>query len=223
MGRQELERVCLDLREGRASMGEFFEAIEKDLQRMAAALFTRWVLPPCVSSDDVRQQMALSILEERRDLDWVPNTRNKKGQLISILTHVLYHAHVAGKRWLHSQRGAKRRSGKAMSRFPIAFSALYDGDDDGGIEQFEQTINGTQDDDAGARAVLLKVYDTLPNEQAIAWAVYVQEGDEGRAMQRIDASLGLATTCRVSTPEETRGLVKAVVKKGREIARRLEA
>lgn len=218
MGRRGLEQALLGLREGSVSLGVFFREAETDLRRMAEALHKRWVLPPSVAAEDLFQQMCLSICEERRDLEWIPGTRTKKGALIPIVTHVLYHAHVAAKRWLHGQRGAKRRSGKALSRFPICMSALIDGDDDT-LAEVELVIDGTQDEEHAARRVLLEVYDELPLPQAVAWAVYVKEGDEEQAARRIDASPGLGSTCCASTIEEARVVVKRAVREGREIAR----
>jgi hypothetical protein len=129
---------------------------------------------------------------------------------------------VAGKRWLHGQRGAKRRSGKEMSRFPICMTALLDADDDE-LALVEQVVEASQDEEHSVRRVLLEVYDELPLEQAVAWAVFVKEGDEELAARRIDASAGLGSTCCVSTIEEARQVVKRAVKEGREIARSMTA
>lgn len=216
MGRRGLEQVLLALRAGHVSLDRFFREADADLRRMADALFKRWPLPPGVGPEDLYQQMCLGICEERRDLKWDP----MRG--IPLLTHVLYHAHVFAKRWLHGQRGAKRRSGKEMGRFPICMSALGDGQDDA-LEEVQQVVNGTQDEDCDARRVLLDVYDALPLPSAVAWAVYVQEGDTEQAARRIDASSGLASTCRVSTVDEARVVVKKAIKKGREIARSMNA
>ncbi len=222
MGRRGLEQVLLALRAGEVSRERFFREADADLRRMAEALYKRWVLPPGVAAEDLYQQMCLSICEERRDQDWNPEMRNKRGQLIPIITHVMYHAHVAGKRWLHKQRGAKRRSGKEMSRFPICMTALIDGDADE-LALVEQVVEASQEEEHGVRRVLLEVYDELPLEQAVAWAVFVQAGDEELAARRIDASAGLGSTCCVSTIEEARQVVKRAVKEGREIARSMTA
>lgn len=216
-----MEQVCLDLREGRASLDVFFRALGADLKRMADALHARWVLPPSVGAEDVYQQMVLSILEDRRDLDWIPGTRNKRGQLISILTHVLWHAHVAGKRWIHAQRGAKRRSGKARSEFPICISALIDEDDD--LADFDMAGHVGTEAVAEGKDAALKVYDKLPTHQAVAWAVYVKEGDENRAARRISASTGLGVACHVGNEDEAREAVKQVVKTGRAMTRAMMA
>lgn len=221
MGRRELEQVCLDLREGRASLAVFFQVIGADLMRMAEALHARWVLPPSVGPDDVFQQMALSMLEERRDLTWIPGMRNKKGQLIPIFGHVLWHAHVAGKRWIHAQRGAKRRSGKARSEFPICISALIDEDDD--LADFDMAGHVGTEAVAEGKDAALKIYEQLPACQAVAWAVYVKEGDEDRAARRISASTGLGVACHVGSENEAREAVKQVVKQGRAMARAMMA
>lgn len=218
MGRHGLEQVLSALRKGEVSLDRFFREAHADLRRMSDALYKRWPLPPGVSAEDLYQQMCLSIIDERRDLEWEPGRTNKKGRLITLLTHVLYHAHVAAKRWLHGQRGAKRRSGKELGRFPICMSALGDGTDES-YDEIEQVVDATQDEEHAARRVLLEVYDKLPLEQSVAWAVYVREGDEEQAARRIDASSGLGTTCRISTVEEARLLVKRAVKQGRKIAR----
>jgi hypothetical protein len=222
MGRRGLEQVLLALRAGEVSLDRFFREADGDLRRMAEALYKRWVLPPDVAPEDLYQQMSLSICEERRDQDWDPARVNKKGQAIPIVTHVLYHAHVAAKRWLHGQRGAKRRSGKEMSRFPICMSALCDTDDDE-FSLVEQVVNATQEEEHEARRVCLEVYDVLPLTQAVAWAVYVKEGDEEQAARRIGASAGLGSTCCVSTVDEARVIVKQAVKEGRAVARGMTA
>lgn len=222
MGRKSLEAALLSLREGSMPLGEFFRVVDGDLRRMAAALHGRWVLPPGVEPLDVFQEMSIYMLSRRPDLSWMPGTLNKRGQPISISTFVLYHLHVAGKRWINATRQAKRRSGKAMGRFPICMTALIDTDDEDYLE-IEQAVEATQDVEVEASVIGLEVFDELPVPVAITWAVYVQEGDVYRAAKRITASVGLASTCHVSTIEEATSAVKRAVEQGYEIARRMTA
>jgi hypothetical protein len=220
MGRVSLNEILMDLREGRITLAKFFAVADGDIRRMADAMFTRWVLPPAIAAEDLYQEMRCAVVAERRDLDWKPGTRNKQGQLISISVHFNWHMHVAGKRWLHAQRGAKRRSGHAMSEFPIcmAFFRADDSDIDD-YDQFATSVEATQPQEQAAREVLLEVYDALPIARAVAWAIYIKEGDEEQAARRIDASAGLGTTCQASCLNEARGVVKRAVKEGRAIAR----
>ena len=224
VGRQGLNDVLMDLREGRIDLARFFQLAEKDIQRMADALYSRWVLPPGVSSEDLCQEMRVGVLMHRWDLGWVPGTHNKKGALISISVHFNWRMHVHGKRWLHEQRGAHRRSGHAMSEFPICMAYFrddeYEGDE---FDRFGQTIDSSAAQEQADKEVILAAYDKLPFEKATAWAVYVAEGDEEQAAIRIDASAGLGSACHASTITEARKVVKRAVKDGRALARAMNA
>lgn len=228
MGRRALEEALLGLREGRVSLQEFFVVATPDLRRMADTMFRRWVIPPSVSAEDVFQEMCVSICAERRDLDWIPETRTKKGRLIDIVTHVLYHAHVAAKRWIHDQRKAKRRSGKNPSRFPICMAVLSErnakADDDGDeFEVIAGAIEGMQEELTIAKDSFLRAYDDMPEPIAVAWAVYVQQGSEEAAAEMIDSSVGLAITCQTSTEQEALEKVRVAVKQGRQKMQKMSA
>ena len=181
-----------------------------------------------MSSEDVFQEMCVSICAERRDLDWIPGTRTKKGRRIDIVTHVLYHAHVAAKRWIHDQRKAKRRSGKAPSRFPICMTVLTErnanaDDDSDEFEVIAGAINGMQEELTIAKDSFLRVYDEMPEPIAVAWAVYVQQGSEEAAAEMIDSSVGLAITCQISTEREALEKVRIAVKHGRQRMQKMSA
>lgn len=219
----------MDLREGRIDLAKFFVLAEKDIQRMADALYSRWVLPPGVSSEDLCQEMRVGVLMHRWDLGWIPGTRNKKGALISISVHFNWRMHVHGKRWLHEQRGAHRRSGHSRSEFPICMAYFrndhhdHDEYEENEFDRFGQAVDASAAQEQADKEVILAAYDKLPFEKATAWAVYVAEGDEEHAAKRIDASAGLGSACRASMIVEARKVVKRAVKDGRALARAMNA
>lgn len=232
MGRRSLDSTLMDLREGRISIDRFVRLVHDDIRRMADAFFERWRknLPPGIEAVDIYQEMVCSSIAERRDLDWKPGQLNKKGKPISISVHWLWHMHTQAKRWIQEQRKSLRRSGKNPSRFPICMAFFREYEDVNGdyenefdrllisTENVDLTYNGEFDARA-AQEVLLEAYDKLPIPMAVAWAVYVKEGDTESAAKRIDASPGLGSTCQASTIDEARVVVKQAVQKGRAIAR----
>ena len=226
MGRRSLDSTLMDLREGRISIDRFVRLVHDDIRRMADSFFERWKknLPPGIEATDIYQEMVLSSIAERRDLDWKPGQLNKKGKPISISVHWLWHMHTQAKRWIQEQRKSLRRSGKNPSRFPICMAFFRDDSLDEGRDEYEQfgevvQAQAEQYNERAAQEVLLEAYDKLPIPMAVAWAVYVKEGDTEAAAKRIDASPGLGSTCQASTIDEARVVVKQAVQKGRAIAR----
>lgn len=226
MGRRSLDKTLMDLREGRISIDRFVRLAHEDIRRMADAFFERWKknLPPGIEPEDIYQEMVLSSIAERRDLDWTPGRLNKKGKEISISVHWLWHMHTQAKRWIQEQRKSLRCSGKNPSRFPICMAFFRDDEMEEGRDEYEQfgevvQAQAEQHNERATQEIFLEVYDKLPIPTAVAWAVYVKEGDAEAAAKRIDSSPGLGSTCRASTIDEARIVVKQAVHKGRAIAR----
>lgn len=142
---------------GRSAFADFYAATKDDWRRMACKLFNRWRLPSGVTEDDVEQEMLLAAWKAAM----LPPERGgwDESRGVTLAVHVVWCAHAATKKWIHTQRKAKRRCDHAPSRHPIAASALLLRADaeDLGLSSIIDTIaqcEGGQEESADARAVL---------------------------------------------------------------------
>jgi DNA-directed RNA polymerase specialized sigma24 family protein len=109
------------LRSGEMTFSRFYSATLRDWDRMAAKLFGRWRLPCGVTEEDVRQEMLLAAWRSTMSpppKGWDPN----RG--IPLATYVVWTAHACAKKWIHTQRKAKRRDDSAPSRHAVAVSGM---------------------------------------------------------------------------------------------------
>lgn len=98
---------------------EFAAANQRRIATTASSIFGRWRAPLAVSAADIEQEMLLGA--------WLAWGRWEAGRGgMSRETFALCAGRLAALRWLHEQRNAPRRSGKAPGRFPVTESTLGD-------------------------------------------------------------------------------------------------
>lgn len=84
----------------------------KDIARFARWLLKRWSVPAGVTADDVEQELRLGAVLALRDYD---ESRGSMTRDKFVWWSAVSHA----KRWIHTQRGALRRSGHSPSTHPV--------------------------------------------------------------------------------------------------------
>jgi hypothetical protein len=223
-----MERELQELRRGEIDLAAFFTATQQDWKSLGASMFDRWPLPAAIEPDDVMQEMLLDLLEERRVSEWDP----AKGPTLA--RYVVWNACSSAARWLHGQRDALRRSGKAPGRFAIPLSALSSVKDGCGVVDDELgdrltarrgplwTEYVTPDRATEARELVEIVSQLLQDEDRAVFAVLTEEGGDAEAAAvRIDEDPVLGLRCRVGSLTEARAAVRRALDMAREIIERL--
>lgn len=216
MIRSRLGGALAKLQAGEIGFREFADATGGDWNRMAADVARSWRAPPGVDEEDVRQEFLLAIYE-RRLLD-VWDGRQSLEQFVT------WQSYTHAKRWLHRQRNALRRSGKAPGRYPISFSSLQSEVDDGHSSREERGLEGIVDAEqlerveaaelaAGVRLLLggdreRHVFDVLIEAGGCAAVAAIRIWDRPE----------LAVRCEVGSEEEAVELVARVVDELRDLA-----
>ena len=103
------------LREKEITFRAFYSRTREDWQRMAAALYRHWKLPPTVTQDDVEQEMLLAAWNVLPR--WDP-------ALAPLDSFVVYAAHDKALKWIHKQRGCNQHTRKGRSEFARCLSML---------------------------------------------------------------------------------------------------
>ena len=171
------------LHKGRMGWAAFFAATSTDWDRLARHVHRRWKLPAAIDAEDVAQELKLGAMRAarrwRRDKVPFPN-------------FVLWTAIRLTNKWLHNQRNALRRDGKAPSRIPHSFSefehepdAVQDEVQSVHSERFERVADALRQlDDLGQR-VLVAVILAKGDVEGAADDVY-EDGDVRRVL-RLDS------------------------------------
>ncbi len=102
--------------DGRISFFTLDRIITPNLTRLARYQLSRWKVPQAVELEDVVQEMRFGVW------DAVGRWDPKHG--VSIERFVVYQVTDRSKKWIHKQRNALRRDGKAQGRFPTPVSGL---------------------------------------------------------------------------------------------------
>lgn len=198
----------------------FVGQTKADFERMSVDIFRRWHVPPGVDAEDVQQQLYVAFIEEDLVGKWDPT----KGP--NLKTFTVWQAYTLAKRWLHEQRGAKRRDGKAPSRFPISFSQLGNQGEEG-RDYAERGLEGvlapTQEDDVAWRE-LAEGFRTLLGspEHRMAFDVIVACGGcQDSAVHAIATDPRIALRCEVGSEEEAEKLVRETVAIVRDLVRQV--
>lgn len=221
-----MEKELQELRRGELDFAAFVAATQKDWQALGASIFERWPLPAAIEPEDVAQEMLLDLIEERRVSEWDP----AKGPTLS--RYVVWNACSSAARWLHGQRDALRRSGKAHGRFAVPLSMFSSQGKDGDRRPAESAIlnRGTAwceeapppDRATEARELVAIVSLLLQDEDRAVFAVLTEEGGDAEAAAvRIDEDPALGLRCRVGSLTEARAAVRRALDMAREIIERL--
>jgi DNA-directed RNA polymerase specialized sigma24 family protein len=104
------------LKDGAIGFTDFARATKDDWKRMAKRLYGRWRLPAGVTEEDVEQEMLLHA--------WIAVQNYEPDRGVQLFTHVVWCAHSSAKKWLHTQRKAKRRGDGAPSRHARSVSGM---------------------------------------------------------------------------------------------------
>jgi hypothetical protein len=159
------------LRSGAMTFADFLVETKGDWRRMAAKLFGRWRLPCGVTEDDVEQEMLLAAWRSAmnppgKNGGWDPS----RG--VPLVTHVLWSAHAAAKKWIHTQRKAKRRDDRAPSRHPLSVSSMsIDAEGELGLASLLDVLawrDPEQESSAEGRAALKLIPATANDPRGVA-------------------------------------------------------
>lgn len=194
------------LRTGVMDAEEFVRRTFGDWNALGEYLAGRWELPPGVDAEDARQEMLLALFEEQAVASWDP------ARQVPLARYVVWNACASTKQYLHKQRGALRWSGKAKSRFPVAFSMLgvEEGHDPENVQQAEQEGR------AEARELLSVIGRQLSTRRAWrAWALLQECGGERgaaavRFAQEFRVDEGQAREVVAATILEARAAMAAI-------------
>jgi hypothetical protein len=207
------------LRDGAINFSEFAEQTRADFDRMAADVARGWKVPPGVDEEDVRQEFLLSLIE--RDL--VNKFDPRRGP--SLERFVVWQSYTFAKRFVHRQRGAARRDGKAPSRHPLAFSSLRRAELEQGEDAADRGLEGwtpASQEDAYAAAELAEAFRGLiggRRERGAFDALRASGGIVEDAVQLILDDPAYAGRCRVSDRDEAEDLVKRTLEGTRRLVR----
>lgn len=169
---EELDR----LREGRTTFAAFSTSTGADWRRMAEYLYRRWWLPAGVEVEDVQQEVLLAAWQS------VPGWDPDRG--VSLRSYVVWSALTGAKKWLHRQRNAARRDGKADGRFPVSITEYNErrNRDDPTEPVVDLSEPATAEETVEAREQLTFVLGGLSYvEREVLMAVVASGGDLGRA------------------------------------------
>lgn len=99
------------------SFDTFARKTNGDWTRLANHLWNQWRnrIPSAITEDDIKQELLMNA--------WMWVGKYEPGRA-SLRTYVLFMACSCTLRWIHCQRNAIRRNGKAESRFPIPFARM---------------------------------------------------------------------------------------------------
>lgn len=83
----------------------------REIQKLARSVHRRWRIPSAVSVEDVEQEIRLGVVIALRKFD--------PSRGVPLDRYVGWCAIQHAKRWVHVQRGARRRSGSSPSEYPL--------------------------------------------------------------------------------------------------------
>lgn len=108
-----MKRLLEAVQRGEMTWSVFFVTTRDEWQRLATTVYRRWRVPAAVTVDDIEQELKLGAVIA------APKWKSKKA---AFPAYVVWNAVTHAKKWIHVQRDALRRDGKAPSRIHIPFS-----------------------------------------------------------------------------------------------------
>lgn len=125
------------LRDGMITFDDFARCTANDWNKLAGKMYVGWrrKLPVGVELNDLRQEMLVQA--------WIAATRTFEPERgVPLKSYVVFTACSKTLRWIHKQRGAKRRDDSAPSRHPLSFAEITKAG-----ESFDYDIIGSIEDD----------------------------------------------------------------------------
>lgn len=199
--KEELEALW----EGDLSFARFAELTRDHWRRMSQFLFDRWVIPAGVTREDIEQEMLLEAWEAVEEYDILSGSMN-------LHRYVTWRAFAKGKRYIHSQRNARRRDGKGSGRFPHAVAQLSE-------QQVEEVFSSHQVEPN--QHTRLEYQDrfhelmrTAPNtsKAAILCALVLNRGVVDDAVKTLWTERKLRVACGLKSERSARKAVRKVAK-----------
>ena len=186
------------VRAGTMSWDRFFSETAAEWDRLARHVYRRWKLPAGVSEDDVAQELKTNGYVA--GCAW----NGDRSKAASFPSYVIWMAIADTKKWIHTQRKALRRDGKAPSRVAMNFSMF----------EFEPDISQLPAAEAlGEKAALvaqaLERIDVC--SQHILVALVGAQGDIEEAARDLWSDYDMRRWMQVDTYDETRAAVERVV------------
>lgn len=180
--------------EGRLSWDHFFHQTRDDWSRLARERMRRWRLPAGICEEDVAQELKIAAF--RAAAEWDPGG-------MPFDRFVIWRAVNAASKWIHTQRKAKRRDGKAQSRIAIPFSEFEvepeettEAEQEATVERFERIGSALNRLDEASQHVLV--------------AIMLARGDLDGAAEDVYDDRSLRRTLRLDSVEHARRIVKRV-------------
>lgn len=178
-----LVRAAIDRGEdGAAEYAELARTTEKDWSRLAHYLHGRWVVPPEIGVEDVRQEL---LIEARDAIAAWDATRG-----YPLDRYVIWTALDKVRKYLHRERNAEKRSGSAASNFPMPVASFTE---DAGEGEFAISLAH----DAGQEVILAlkelietnRIIATICEADGDLWAAAIllaaRTGDDIEEMYRV--------------------------------------
>lgn len=212
-----------ELREGARTFRDFYAASTADFDRMAVDIARSWEVPAGVDEEDVRQELLLAIVEKDLVARWDPKRRTLTGGRGPTLERfVVWQSYTAAKRFIHRQRGALRRDGKAQSRHPLAFAGLHSERSesmDYADRGFEGVTEATQHEQLEARELAAGFRMLLggDRERAAFDVLLAHGGTVGETVATILDNAAIAAACRVGDEAEALELVMRTLEEMRRL------
>lgn len=182
------------------SFDEFARRTRRTWQSMALKLLQRWQCPTDVGVEDLVQEMLLAV--------WImlPKYDPSRGKTLS--QFVIWNSVNRAKKFVHRQRGAKRRDDKSLSRHPIAMSSMADPK-----VPYEERIEFEADQEREVEKSKM-VERVCPNARtfAIGRLVVKNEGDIEAALDELFAGPS-ARTHRIGSRAEAQAIAYTVLNK----------
>lgn len=200
-----LSRDLTELQKTGGSFGDFCKATANEWHRLARYLLRKWPTPAGVGVEDVEQELMVEAWRAFHRFD--AERDNGKG----IAGFVIWNATTHAKKWIHAQRGALRRSDKAQSRFPLAYSQVSETGDPSTDNRL--AVDGS-DVEACRNKVLAEVLERLqPSDREIVAEFVETAGDVDRVARWLWGSPDRRLDHRIGNEADARKIVRGAVRR----------
>lgn len=179
--------------------GAWCAANRRGIEQIARGILRRWSVPAAVTAEDVEQELRLGILLAWDEFDprrGVPRDR-----------YLWWSSIQRAKRWVHGQRGALRRSGKAPSEHPICESSL-------GVD-----VGAILEDTSAASDVVAEFSEALRRALRACRSEQERAGVEALVAARLDVAAAAAMISTAGeSPRRARRMILRCVQRVAEVS-----